>query len=144
MRRLGVGLLLVASVAACLQPAGRLFSTELSSSEGDPLPIELRDETGLVSGIEPEPFDPEAWAYRIDPLAQADPSDGNAFVITWVGGACMKDAELSFRPSQGGYALHLTGRGGSGNCPALAIPRGLRILTSSPISVGSIVVSGGG
>ena len=138
--RIGVGLLIVISLTACVgQPAGSLFRTELPTTDHDPLPVSLLDETGLVLGIAPWDAD---LTPTVRPVVQADPTDPNALVISWIGGLCDRDATLSFRATQRGYALRLDVGLGSGGCTGAALPRGLRIATSDSIPVSSIAVSG--
>jgi hypothetical protein len=138
--RIGVGLLIAIALTACVgQPAGRLFRTELPTTDHDPLPVSLVDETGLVLGIAPWDAD---LTPTVRPVVQADPTDPNALVISWIGGLAERDATLSFRATQSGYALRLDVGLGSGGGTMAALPRGLQILTSIPIPVSSIAVSG--
>jgi len=101
---------------------------------GDP------SDVGLVIGIEPADPDPDADESA---SVKADPADPAAFVVSWLGGLCVHEAALFLRPSGSTYFLHVEGRGG-GNCPAMAVSRGVRITTSRPIPSGSITVTGGG
>lgn len=143
---LSVGLGASIVLAACGSPADRPFRTTLASPDGSyPLPVLLGDETGLVTRIEPAAFDSTA-RYDLDLAAQADPTDPRAFVVTWLGGACDNDAGLSYKPGPGGYLVRLEvhGKVGLGGCIALGIPRGVRIVTSSPIALDTITAAGRG
>ncbi len=81
----------------------------------------------------------------IQPVILADPSDPMAFVITWVGSPCDEDAALSFKSNEGGYRLQLTVSPGARGCQLLAaVPRGVRIVTSTAIPVSSIEPTGSG
>ena len=143
MRLATIGLLVAIAISACGPPAGRLFETALPFAGGDPYPVVLGDSTGLVTGIEPAEVD--VWAFS-DPRVEANPADPNAFILGWQGG-CDTEAAISFSRSETSYGLNLVVRGGPGlfgGCPAMAIPRGLRITTSSPIAIDSIVVYGAG
>lgn len=134
------------AIAACSGPSpSRQFKAVLQfSEEARTLPVVLSDETGLVTGIESGPLDP-SFDYSA-PAARADPTDPNAFIVSWLGGACDNDAELRFTANEGGYVLGVAVHGTfgfPGGCPALGIPRDVRIVTSSPIPLDSIVASGG-
>jgi hypothetical protein len=128
-------------VAACsLPPAGRLFRTSLPRDSYAPLPVVLGDETELVTGIEAGPAgtDPGLRA-----TVRVDPEDGQAFIVTWMGGLCASDAALSFTRAGSGYALHLEGHEPLlGSCSMGGIGQGLRIRTSSPIPLELIAVTG--
>ena len=145
-RIIAVCLLGAAAIAACSGPASsRQFSTVLHFADGAAsLPAVLKDDTGLVTAIESGPMDPR-FDYS-EPAARADSSDPNAFIISWLGGACDNDALLWFTPGQGVYALSVEVHGKfgfPGGCTANGIPRDVRIVTSSPIPVASIVAAGG-
>jgi hypothetical protein len=144
MRLVAARLLVAIVIAACGPPAGELFRTALPTVDGDPLPVELGDSTGLVTAIEPADFDSDAV---LEPLVKADPTEPNAFVLSWLGGLCDGEAALSFWRSETAFGLNLVVRGGPGlfgGCAGAGVPRGLRIKTSSPIAVDSIVVYGTG
>ena len=140
MRRLAVALLLAVAVvvAACSDPA----SVRQFSDEADPYPVVLDDETGLVTGIASVPLDTfDNWG---EPAIRADPTDPNAFFITWFGGPA-HDAALSFKPFQDGYLLRLEVHANCGfpcGRTAIGVPRVVRIVTSSPIPLDSIQVGG--
>jgi hypothetical protein len=96
----------------------------------------------LVTGIGPA-ADPQGD--DIQPVILADPSDPTAFVITWVGSVCDTNAALSFKPNDGGYGLQLTVSPGARACQMMvAVPRGVRIVTSTAINVSSIEATGSG
>ena len=141
IRRIALILAMAASAAACQQPGGQLFRTTLPTSVYQPLPLVLRDQTGLVTGIEPAAMDKPTFG---DPLVLTDPSDPDAFTVSWIGGLCEGDAALSLWRADPQYFLQLvvTPSGGTG-CPMAGVVRGLRIRTSSPIPVDSIHVVGG-
>jgi hypothetical protein len=145
MRSIALGVLVAASIAGCSGPQGpepRLFRTALLQAADQPLPVVLGDETGLVTGIGPA-ADPQGD--DIQPVVLADPSDPMAFVITWIGSVCDEDAALSFKAHEGGYRLQLTVSPGARACQLLvAVPRGVRIVTSTAISVSSIEPTGSG
>jgi hypothetical protein len=105
--------------------------------------VVLSDETGQVTGIESAPMDPGV-AYS-ELAARADPTDPNAFIISWLGGACDNDASLTFERTEGGYGLNVAVHGKvdfPGGCTMNGIYRDVRIVTSSPIAVDSIVAAG--
>jgi hypothetical protein len=105
--------------------------------------VVLSDETRLVTGIEPGTMEPGADDAEL--AARTDPIDPNAFIVSWLGGACDNDAALTFKQAEGGYLLNVAVHGKfgfPGGCPALGVPRDLRIITSTPIPVDSIVVAG--
>jgi hypothetical protein len=137
-------LLSAAAVAACSGGSSRQFSAVLQfSEEAAPLPAVLSDETGLATGFASAPMDPLAdYAHAV---ARADPTDPNAFIISWLGGACDNDASLTFKRHEEGYLLHVTVHGNvgfPGGCMMIGIPRDVRIVTSSPIPVDSILTGG--
>lgn len=128
-------------VAACLPPAGRVFQTTLSHDMRD-LPVALGDQTDLVVRIEPAEADVWDWP---DLGVVADQDNPDAFVLTWLGGACDGDAAVSFQRTGSGFALRVEVRRAlSLGCPAVGIPRALRIITAEPIPIGSIVVTAAG
>jgi hypothetical protein len=141
---IAVSVLGAAAVAACSGPSTSQFKTELHfANEDAPLPVVLSDETGMVTGIESGPVDQQVD--YAEPVARADPTDPNAFIVSWLGGACDNDASLTFKVSEGVYELNVAVHGKlgfPGGCTALGIPRDVRILTSSPIPVDSIVAAG--
>ena len=143
-RSIALGVLVAASIVGCSRPGPepRLFHTALPRADDQPLPVVLGDETGLVTGITPA-ADPQGD--DIQPAVLSDPSDPMAFVIVWIGSPCDKDAAMSFRSKEGGYRLQLSVSPGARACQLLvAVPRGVRIVTSSAISVSSIEATGSG
>ena len=142
---IAVSLLSAAAVTACSGPSpSRQFSAVLQFSEGaQPLPAVLSDETGLVRRIASAPMDPRADYAEL--AARADPTDPNAFIVRWLGGACDHDASLTFKRHEEGYVLNVAVHGNigyPGGCTMLGIPRDVRIVTSSPIPVDSILTGG--
>ena len=141
---IGVALLGAAVVAACSGPSpSRQFRAVLQvSAEAPPLPVVLSDETDLVTTIESAPLDPAADS---ELAARADPTDPSAFIISWLGGACDNDASLTFKRIEAAYVLNVAVHGKitfPGGCTANGIFRAVRIVTSSPIPVDSIVAAG--
>lgn len=133
--------LAVTLLATGCGPAGRQFRTSLPEpGVAVPFPIVLGDETGLVVGIEPGPID--KWA-RIELAVHEDATNSNAIIAVWMGGAIDDDAVLSFRRVASGFALSLDVHQGFGGSTSEGISRSLRIVTTEPISVESITVSGG-
>jgi hypothetical protein len=146
MVRIGTLLTSVMVLAACLStPAGRLWQTSLPNGGAPELPVDLRDQTGLVTGIEPVSLD--ASQVGNVPSVEADPNDPSAWVVTWLGG-CDSDADLVLQSSNRGprqYLLNVSigSPGGlGGGCAPIAMGRGIRVHTASPIPVGSITING--
>jgi hypothetical protein len=142
---IAVSLLGGAAAFAFLGPASSpQFSAVLQvTAEAPPLPVVLSDETGLVTGIASAPKDPSGR--YIELAARADPTDPNAFIVSWLGGACDNDASLNFSRHEGKYVLNVAVHGKfgfPGGCTANGIFRDVRIVTSSPIPVESIVAAG--
>jgi hypothetical protein len=142
---IAVSLLSAATVAACSEPSpSRQFSAVLQfSEEAQPLPVVLSDETGLVTGIASAPMDPRADYTEL--AGQADPTDPNAFIVRWLGGACDHNASLTFKRHEEGYVLNVAVHGNlgfPGGCMMLGVYRDVRIVTSSPIPVDSILTGG--
>ena len=104
------------------------------------VPVVLRDTTGLVSTIGPA-ADPSSAQPAAEVLP--DPTDPQAFVVTWLGGPCERDAALSFT-SQGGRYLLVLAASQKGDCPLIGNPRGVRIATTVAIPISSIDVTGRG
>jgi hypothetical protein len=142
MRSVTLAVLLMIVAAACLAPAGTRFETTITQPDGSyPKPVVLGDQTGLVTAIESATGD---TADGFELIARPDPENGNAVIITWVGGACEDEVALSLYRSGEAFRLHLDVRGGpgiGGGCPAIALTRGLRIQFSEPVPAGSIIVS---
>jgi hypothetical protein len=142
---IAASLLSGAAVAACSGPSpSRPFSAVLQvTEETQPLPVVLSDETGLVTGIASWPMDPRADYAEL--AALADPTDPNAFIVRWLGGACDHDGSLTFKRHEEGYVLNVTVHGNVGflgGCTMNGIYRDVRIVTSSPIPVDSILTGG--
>jgi hypothetical protein len=143
LRRAVALTLLVAVLVVACQPEGRTFQTTLPTYERDPLPVTLTDETGLVTGIAPAAVDP-AW-HDFVPALHALQGDPNAAVLSWTGGLCDQDTTVWFHVLHGGYLLNVAvhEKFGFGGCPGAAVPRAIRIATSSPIPADSVTVAGG-
>jgi hypothetical protein len=143
-RRWAVALtMLVAILVVACQPASRTFQTTLRPEFNDPMPVTLTDETGLVSGIAEAEVD-AATFNDFSPRLRAVPNEPNASVLTWIGGMCDTNTTVRFHVLNGGYVLNLANHVTFGTgCPAAAVPRALRIETSSPIPVDSVTVAGG-
>lgn len=142
---IAICLLGAATVTACSGPSrSREFKTILHrSQDARDLPVVLRDETGMVTGIESGPTN-QTFDYSA-PAARADPTDPSAFIVSWLGGACDNDALLRFSRNSAGYVIGVEVHGKlgfPGGCPAVGIPRDVRIVTSSPIPLDSIVAAG--
>ena len=142
-RRALAATMLVAALVVTCQPAGRAFQASLPTAERDPLPVTLTDETGLVTGIAPAEAD-VGWSVLV-PTLHADPNDPNASVLGWLGGSCDQDTTVWFHVLHGGYVLSVAvhERFGIGGCSGAAVLRAIRIATSSPLAVDSVVVAGG-
>jgi hypothetical protein len=117
-----------------------VFRTSLPQEVDPPLPVVLRDSTGMVTAIEPVTNPTGESAV---PELVPDPVDPKAFVVTWIGGPCERDATLSFAPDAEGYLLVLTA-GQRGECPLIGYPRGVRIKMTDAIPISSIEVTGRG
>ena len=117
---------------------------EMSTSDGSyRLPVVLNDETGLITRIESTPAEMQGNDYMA-PAVRVDPGDPNSFILSWLGGACDNHASLTLKRFENGYELRLAVDTAFGGCIALGVFRDVRIVTSSPISVDSIVVGGTG
>ena len=136
-------ILLVALLGVACQPEGRTFQTTLQTEYTNPLPVTLTDETGLVTGIAQAEVDP-ATLSDVLPVVHAPVNDANASVLTWEGSACDQDTTVWFHVLHGGYVLNVAVHEKLGTgCPAAAVPRAIRMTTSRPIPIDSIVVAGG-
>ena len=133
------GVLLASLLAGC-QPAGRIFRTTLEPSDR-PLPVILGDETGLVVGVEPVSMDFTTWTDT--PPLRADPADARAAVLSFLGGMCDQDVKLAFRLHEAVYELRVDVAQKLGlGCPAAGVMRSVRIVTSEPLPVASVLVIG--
>lgn len=136
-------ILLVAVLATACRIEGRAFQTTLRSDSVDPLPVTLTDATGLVTGIAQAEVDPATTLNDVLPVLHTPPSDPSAAVLTWMGGLCDQDTTLWFHVLNGGYVLNVTTHGKLGlGCPAAGVYRAVRMTTSRPIPVDSIIVAG--
>src|SRR5438552_10582759 len=70
-----------------------VFRTALPQERDPPLPVVLRDSTGLVAFIGPA-TDPTGD--QVTPRLIQDSTDATAFVVAWLGGPCEGDAALNF------------------------------------------------
>ncbi|MEO8469374.1 MAG: hypothetical protein ABI573_06865 [Chloroflexota bacterium] len=139
----GLAVLVAMAITACSTPTpSRLFQTDLRPGEDPSYPVVLSDETGLVTRIEPAPTTP-GFDYGA-PAVRADPTDPNAFILSW-GGGPGSDAALFFKQFQGGYLLRLEAHTRCGffcsGDSALHL-HDVRIVTSNPIPIESIVAGG--
>jgi hypothetical protein len=106
------------------------------------LPVVLFDQTDLVVTIQGAVADAPG-GHRA--ALRADPTDPNAFFLAWIGGACDNDAAISFGRSGGGFAVNVSVRGKLVlGCTAVGIARAVRIVTSEPMPIARITVTGGG
>lgn len=144
MRHSALLVILALVVVACGSPRGRLFHTTLASPDGSyPLPVTLGDRTNLVIGIDPGARDSSA---SVDPSVRSDPGDPSVLIVSWLGGACEDESVVSFWPDDGGYWLTVASRSGPGlgcGCPAVGLPRAIRIKTSEPVAVDRITITDG-
>jgi len=123
--------------AACLAPSGTLFETTVTMPDGSyPMPVALRDQTGLVVAIEPA-LDESAAGKNL--FVGPDPADPRSVLVTWFGGACDNDVAMSLTRAEGIHFLFLDTHGKLGlGCPALGLTRGVAIRFSEPIPVNTI------
>lgn len=142
--RMAAAMLMVIFVAGCASAPSRSFQADMRFVEAaDPYPVVLSDETGLVTRIDGGPFNLNAEFG--EPAIQSDPTDPNAFFVTW-GSGPVHDATLSFKPFQDGYLMRLElhangGVLGGGGTMELR-PGVVRVVTSRPVPLDSIQVGG--
>lgn len=131
---------LLVILAACSPgPTGRAFQTELTHPDDPPIPFVLIDQTGLVTSVESVSV---PLGDSIYPVVSTDATSSDAFIVSWLGGLCEKGATATFRSSgEGHYAFALRVDQTTGSCPAIAIPRGLRVMTQAPVPVNSITAT---
>lgn len=119
------------------------FETTLTSPNGtDAISVSVWDRTDLVESIAPAPGNPLAG---ITATVSAGSADGNALVVSWLGGACEVTAEIGFWRAGEGYRLSMVHEARSapeGQCSAGGIERAIRITLSSPISPEQVTVQG--
>lgn len=138
-RSFALSVLMCLFVGCSRADEARFFRTALPQEAAPPLPVALRDMTGLVSTIGPANRSGVQFATE----ALADPTDPKAFVITCLGGPCERNAALFFT-SQGGRYFPQLVASQRGDCPTIAYPRGVRIATTVAIPISSIEVTGSG
>jgi hypothetical protein len=96
-----------------------------------------------VTAIASAPLDPSTAYLKL--TVRADLAGPNAFIVSWLGGACDNDASLTFKRLEAGYVLNVAVHGKFsllGGCTAAGVLRDVRIVTSSPIPLDSIVAAG--
>jgi hypothetical protein len=138
---LGVAVFSAGTTVACSgPPSSRQFSSVLDLAGEFPLPVVLSDETGQVTAVESAP---SADGAATELAVRADPTNSNAIIVSWLGGACDNDASLTFKRLEAGFLLNVAIHGKFVlGCTALGVPRKVRIVTLSPIPVDSVVVAG--
>ena len=140
MRSIALSVLVCFVVGCSGADEASIFRTALPQEVDPPLPVVLRDTTGLVSTIGPAANPSGA---QPDAEVLLDSADPKAFVVTWLGGPCEGDAALSFTRQGGGYLLELAASQ-RGACPLIGYPRGVRIATTVAIPISLIQVTGRG
>lgn len=136
-----LGLLVASLFAACQLSTGRTFQATLDPESDHPLPVSVSDATGLVVGIEPATMDPGMSTET--PALREDQTVRGTAIFTFLGGLCDRDARISFGRSDGSYELrvYIAEKPGLG-CPAAGVPRSVRISTSEPLPVASVLLFG--
>ena len=141
--RVALLVLLLTALGAACQPPGRAFQTTLDPHGERPLPVTMTDETGLIVEIEPATIDSAKFSGPFNGTLEEDPANPRAAILLFYGGMCDQDAKLAFRLHEGVYELRVdVEQKGFGNCPAAAILRSVRIVTSEPIPVATVLVVG--
>jgi hypothetical protein len=138
LRRSLVATTLVVGVLVACQPAGRTFQVTLQDASGDPLPVSLADRTGIVTGISQE----AGFTVSIEPVVRADPGEPRALVLVWLGGACDASVTVNVVKQEGSYVIGLASHERTGGCTLAGTPRAIRITTSEPLPIDSIIVTG--
>lgn len=127
-----------ANATPVVSPTGTLFRTTMLTGQYQSVPLVLGDATGLVTAVaqaQPGAFDPAT-------KVAADPNSAKALLLTWLGGACETEIDVAFATATQGYSLEIQSHRGSGTCPAVGIPRALRLTLSAPISAKVVAASG--
>ena len=123
-----------------VSPTGTLFrAMMLAPAQYASVPLVFGDETGLVTAIEQQPL---AGGFDPGTRVSADPTNATVLSVSWLGGACDTEIDISFARASSGYALEIQSHRGAGTCPAVGIPRGLEIDLSAPVRPALIVASG--
>jgi hypothetical protein len=122
--------LLVGLLAACA-PEGKLFTTSLPTVDADPLPVSVRDLSGLVLSVAPADVQVDMSG---NANVTADVSDGKTLLLSWYGGQCDSDELITFWQSETGPTFQLAEHQKLGlGCTAAAISRTVRITLSTTI-----------
>lgn len=130
--------LAVVLLAAC-QSTGRTFQVTVQTTSNDPLPVSLTDQTGVVTGISQA----ADFTSSLEPIVRADPSEPRALVLSWTGGVCDVAATVTVVKLEGSYVIRLASQEKTGGgCPSAGVPRGIRLATSDPLPIDSIIVTG--
>lgn len=135
------GSLLTVLVGCAAQPRGltATFPARLGDVSIAPLPVLLRDLTGLATELT------LAETFLASGPVNAVPGEPGTLVITWTGGACSDRANLLLlHVAAGGYALRIhenTSLAGMIGCPAVGIPRQVRIRFSQLVAPAQLTVS---
>jgi hypothetical protein len=122
---------LILVCAGCSTLGPRSFTVTLPQT-GDvaPLPVQLIDTTGSVTGLElppvGEPLAPVQGS--VQPVA----GRSNAVVLEWTGGACDEKVEVEL-PAAQPTAFTLTTRHGLGGCFLVGVSRRVVIVFLTPV-----------
>lgn len=139
VRRTIALLLFVAFLVVACQPEGQVFETTLQTDANKPLQVALTDATKLVTGITQAAANSATTGN--DPAVRADEGHPTGLILTWLGGGCDRDASVRFGPREGGFVLSVATHSQVGlGCPAIGVPRAIRIATVRAIPVDSIIV----
>jgi len=129
-----VAALLIVALSACASGGGAPFTASYpaATADGNPVPISLVDQTGLVTAMVAAP-DAAAGA-----AVEAVPGSANALRVSWQGGACDDRSTLVLNAMGGGryeLAIHNHPPITAGfDCDASTVARVIEITLSQPLA----------
>ena len=133
MRRLaGIVLACVVACAAC-GGSGVHAIVIPATGLGEPLPVEVVDQTGFVRSIELDRADPPP----LDPIAAVD-GEPSAIRVTWMGGMCDTATRLSITQAADRIRISETTTRHPGGCRLAGISRTLLLRLEQPLPVEAI------
>ena len=146
-------MLLAFLAAGCDSPQGQVFSAQLPAMDmgqvGDvnlgPLPVQLRDLTGMVVAFATDEHRPGQDFGGPDSRAVAIPDRPNALRVIWLGGMCTKDVRMQLSGAEAASVLRIRDHWDppffGGVCPAGGVPRVVIIGFNGPIDADDVTVT---
>jgi hypothetical protein len=117
---------------------GGVWRTQIVLPDGThPLPVVLRDATGLVTGLAAPPA---AMPLVDEGVANVD-GQPDRLTYTWVGGACDTVTNLTFEAAGNGFRLRAESERSGGACILIGLGRTVAISLARPVDAGSVILA---